>query len=248
LLTSIAIGCIGSVYQRKGDFQKAMENYIRDLELCEQLGDKQGTAIAIGLIGELRSVEGEFDVAIQYLEKNLSICEELGYQKGIAKAVNTLGDIHMHLGEYDKANDFYDRAIEVSRKINNKLVLGYSLVEKGTVLNLKGAYKKAHELHLEALEIADQLGNPDLVFEAVVLSAQVAFYANEIDIALKTLNDLLSQVDNDSERAAIYYELYKIQPQESKHQQKAFELYQKLYEEIPQYLFKVRMEELKPEK
>ncbi len=244
LLTSIAIGCIGSVYQKKGDFQRAMENYIRDLELCEQLGDKQGTAIAIGLIGELRSEEGEFDVAIQYLEKNLSLCRELGYQKGIAKAVNTLGDIHRHIGEFDKAIEFYDQAIEVSRKINNKLVLGYSLVEKGAVLNLKGEYAKANELHLEALEIAEQLGNPDLLFEAVVFSANVAYHAGEIDIAVKTLNDLLGMFRGKREQSAIYYELFQVQPEEPIYCQKALELYQKLYLEIPQYIFKIRIEEL----
>ena len=244
LLTSIAIGCIGSVYQKKGDFQKAMENYIRDLELCEQLGDKQGTAIAIGLIGELRSEEGEFDVAIQYLEKNLSLCEELGYQKGIAKAVNTLGDIYCHIGEFDKAIEHYDRAIEVSRKINNKLVLGFSLVEKGTVLNLKRDYAQANELHLEALEIAQQLGNPDLLFEAVVLSAKVAYHANEIDIAIKTLNDLLRMVQGKIEHAAIYYELYQMMPKEQRYYQKALELYRELYLEIPQYIFRTRIEEL----
>ena len=69
---------------------KAMENFERDLELCEELGDKQGIAIALGLIGELHSIMGNFHKSVEYLQKNLMLCEELGYQKGIAKAVNTL--------------------------------------------------------------------------------------------------------------------------------------------------------------
>ncbi len=245
LLTSIAIGCIGNVYQHKGDYETAMEHFIKDLELCEQLGDKQGMAIAIGLIGELRSVEGEFEVAIEYLERNLELSEELGYQKGIAKAVNTLADIYTFQGHYDKAILNYDRAITISRKINNKLILGYSLVEKGTTLIRKGDYKEAHSIHLEALEIAETLGNPDLVFEALILAANVEFFSGRREIAVKMLNDMLTTAEGDREKAGIYYHLHKMDDQSNIHRDKAFELYQKLYKNEPYYLFKERLKELK---
>ncbi|MEM1320654.1 MAG: tetratricopeptide repeat protein [Bacteroidota bacterium] len=244
LLTSIAIGCIGSVYQRKGDYQRAMELFIRDLELCEELGDKQGMSIAIGLIGELRSVEGEFDIAIQYLERNLELSEELGYQKGIAKAVNTLADIYTFQGLYDKAVAYYDRAIQISRKIKNKLVLGFSLVEKGSTLILKGDYKEAHSIHLEALEIAENLGNPDLIFQALILAANVEYFAGRREIAVKMLKDMLSNTKSKSEQAAVHYHLYKMNGKGNIHRDKAFELYQALYEVEPCYLFKERLIEL----
>ncbi|MEI2765540.1 MAG: hypothetical protein V9F82_07635 [Dermatophilaceae bacterium] len=55
LLMTICIGSIGSVWEKKGDYTKAMQNFDRDLLLARELGDKQGTAIACGLIGDLLS-------------------------------------------------------------------------------------------------------------------------------------------------------------------------------------------------
>jgi len=130
-LTSIAIGCMGSVYERKGDFERAMELFREDLKITEELGDKQGISIALGLIGDLLNLQGKFAEAKEFMAKNLALCTELGYQKGMAKAVNTLGDIFYNQKEYEQAVKCYDQAIEISRGISNLLVLGESLLEKG---------------------------------------------------------------------------------------------------------------------
>ena len=244
LLTSIAIGCIGSVYQKKGDFEKAMENFVKDLEICEQLGDKQGIAIAAGLIGELRSIEGHFETSNQYLERALQLSEELGYQKGVAKAINTLADNFSFQRKYDKAIKYYDRAIEVSRAINNRLVLCFSLVEKANVLVAQNKIEEAARLSKEAIEMADHLGNPELIFEAVILSAKVAFKKGDEATAIKTLEDLLDNAKSDKDLANAHFEMYQIQPDQNIHRIKAFELYQKLYKSIPQFIFKERLEQL----
>ncbi len=244
LLTSIAIGCIGSVYQKKGDFEKAMENFILDLELCEQLGDKQGIAIAIGLIGELRSIEGEFDIAVQYLERNLELCEELNYQKGIAKAVNTLADIFTFRGEYDKAIEYYDRAIEISRAINNRLVLCSSLVEKAGVLMAKQEYEAAAAINRETMELADDLGNPDLIFEAMILAVSVSHHSGNAERAVELLQQLLEKARGPQEEAAIYYEWWDIEPANDDLRQKALDLYRSLYNDIPKYVFAQRIKAL----
>ncbi len=245
LLTSIAIGCIGSVYQKKGDFKKAMENFAKDLEICEQLGDKQGIAIAIGLIGDLRSTEGHFESSNQYLEKALQLSEELGYQKGVAKAVNTLADNFTFQKKYDKAIEYYDRSIEVSRSINNRLVLCFSLVEKANVLIAQKKFREAADINKETIEMAGELGNPDLLFEAIILSAKVAFNGGDKETAVVSLNKLLEKAKSDKDLADVHYELFQMQPNQNIHRDKAFELYQKLYKSIPRFIFKERLEELK---
>ncbi|MFN7116317.1 MAG: tetratricopeptide repeat protein, partial [Saprospiraceae bacterium] len=244
-LTAIATGCIGSVYERKGDYDKAMANFERDLQLCEELGDKQGIAIALGLIGELLSYKGDFYKGIDYLQKNLMICEELGYQKGIAKAVNTLADIFFYLKEYARALQYYNRAIEVTRKIGNKLVQGFSLTEKGAVLIETGSLQELSTVVQDALSIAMELGNPDLLFEAQILSAKsFRLYGNKQQ-AQVTLKGLLSKPLQKSQQAAVYAELYRLLSHEKTYQEKALEIYQELYAATPKYSFKMQMEILK---
>lgn len=243
-LTAIATGCIGSVYERKGDYDKAMAHFERDLQLCEELGDKQGIAIALGLIGELLSYKGDFYKAIEYLQKNLMISEELGYQKGIAKAVNTLADVFFYLKEYNRSLQYYNRAVEVTRSIGNKLVLGFSLTEKGAVLIETGALAELDAVVRDALAIAMELGNPDLLFEAQILSAKsLRLYGNKQQ-AQVTLKGLLAKPLQKSQQAAVYAELYRLLPHEKTYPEKALKLYQELYAATPKFSFKKQIETL----
>ncbi len=243
-LTSIAIGCIGSVYERQGDYLRAMENFQEDLELCEELGDKQGTAIALGLIGELYSIEGHFPKAIEYLQKNLMLCEELGYQKGIAKALNTLGDVFYFTEDYNRSLDFYDRAIVVTRIINNRLVLGASLAEKGMVLLAIGDLKALEPVVEEAAQIAEALGNPDLIFEAQILRARQALALGQNEKAFGLLQELLRTAEGTDQEAAIYYELWRLHPNDTAYREAATQRYRELYASTPKYLFKTRLQSL----
>lgn len=244
-LLSIGIGNVGVVYERQGDYNRAMEHYVDDLELCEQLGDKQGTAIALALIGQLLNIQGEFYKAIEYLQKSLMISEELNYRKGIGKAVNTLGDIFYYLKQYDRSLHFYDRAIEVARSIGNKLVLGNSLVEKGAVLLEAADHAGLRDVVEEALDIAKDLGNPDLLFEARLLQAQSLAADQHPKEAQSILYDLLTGPLGKDQQAAIYYELYRIQPDDRDHREKAREFYEALYAETPRFTYEERLEELK---
>lgn len=240
-LTSIAIGCIGSVYERKGHYEKAMELFREDLELCEELGDKQGIAIALGLIGELHSVKGDFYLAIDYLQKNLMLCEELNYQKGIAKAVNTLGDVFYYTKEYQRSLQHYNRAIEITRKINNRLVLGSSLVEKGMVLLEMGDLVQLDDTLKDALAIAHDLGNPDLLFEAELLTARTHSLNNRKEEARKLLYQMLNLHKDADKQAAIYYVLFRLEPENAAYREEAFARYSALYKETPKYIFSRRM-------
>jgi len=243
-LTSIAIGCIGSVYERQGQYEKAMENFVRDLQICEELGDKQGTAIAAGLIGDLLSVKGDFDEAITYLERELELSEALNYQKGIAKALNTLGDVYFYKNEFDQSIAYYDQAIKVTRKINNKLVLGFSLVEKGLALLRKEDVKAAAEIHQETRNLAHELGNPDLIFQAKIFSAQLLSMQEKSQEAENLLCELLKKELEADKKAAVHFELFQLLPDKKEHQQKALRIYQKLYEATPRYSFRERIDQL----
>lgn len=244
LLMTICIGCIGSVWEKKGDYPKAMQNFERDLALCHELGDKQGTAIACGLIGDLLSIMGEFDGATHYLQQNLQLSRELNYKKGIAKALNTLGDTMFYMGEPQRSISYYNEAIECAREMGNKLVLGYSLVEKGTVHLHNGDISLARQLLEEGRDLALALGNADLTFSANVLRAQIIMAEGNRAEAMRQLQQLLSLARTEREEAAVHYELRKIADHPTPHHLRAQTLYRNLYARTPQYLYKIRLEEL----
>lgn len=245
-ITAIAIGCIGRVYERQGNYAKAMENYWRDLEICKELGDKQGTAIVMGLLGDLYTMQGEFDKAIEYIEQGLELCRELGYQKGIAKAINTLGDLYFYKDNYEASLEHYDQAIEVTRKIDNKLVLGFSLVEKSRTLLAANRLEEIEALQSEAVQLAAELGNPDLIFEATILTSKYLYHRGLEKDGIELLYQLLSKSLGYDQLAAVYYHLSQMQPEKAEYRQRALEIYENLYESTPHYTFKMRIEALRP--
>ncbi|MBK8194685.1 MAG: tetratricopeptide repeat protein [Lewinellaceae bacterium] len=247
LFMTICIGSIGSVWEKKGDYEKAMQNFERDLVLCRELGDKQGTAIACGLIGDLLSVIGEFDKAIGYLEQNLQLSRELNYKKGIAKALNTLGDTWFYKSDHKRSINYYNEAIEYAREMGNKLVLGYSLIEKGLVHVHAGELSTARQLLEEGRDIALALGNADLTFGANILRAQVIMAENNRPEALRQLQQLLALARTEREEAAVHFELRKVADHPTTHHLRALTLYRSMFARTPQYIYKVRVEELERE-
>ncbi len=244
LLMTICIGCIGSVWEKKGDYPKAMQNFERDLALALELGDKQGTAIAYGLIGDLQSTIGEFDYSTDCLEQALALSRELGYKKGIAKALNTLGDNWFYKTDYVQSLIYYNEAIEYAREMGNKLVLGYSLIEKGLVHTTLGENAVARQLLEEGRDIALALGNAELTFAANILRARIMILDNNRSEALRQLSQLLALSRSEREEASVHYELQRVADNPEIHHRKALEMYRNLYSRTPQYLYKIRMEEL----
>jgi tetratricopeptide (TPR) repeat protein len=227
-----------------GDYDKAMALFERDLEITEELGDKQGIAIALGLIGELLSTRGDFHRAIEYLQKNLMLCEELGYQKGIAKAVNTLGDVFFFTEQYDRSLHFYNRAIEVTRKIDNKAVLCISLIEKGLVLIKMHQLEKLPNIEQEALQLARELGNPNLLFQARTLQIRSLYLHGYTGKALSVVTDMLMETGDREEEAELNYLRYRILPVDTAARDRARYLFQELYKETPRFVYQKRLEAL----
>lgn len=244
LYMTICIGSIGSVWEKKGDYPKAMQNFERDLELVRELGDKQGTAIACGLIGDLLAEMGEFDRAVTFLNQNLALSRELNYKKGIAKALNTLGDTFYYKGDYQKSIKYYNEAIEYAREMGNRLVLGYSLVEKGLVHVHANDIPAARHLLEEGRDIALALGNAELTFGANILRAQVIIAEGNNAEAVRQLKQLLAIARTEREEAAVHFELRRVADNPTPHHIRALSLYQGLFSRTPQYVYRMRIEEL----
>ncbi|RMF22851.1 MAG: tetratricopeptide repeat protein, partial [Bacteroidetes bacterium] len=243
LLTAIALGSIGSVYQKKGDFAKAMDLFEQDLRLTRELGDKQGVAISLQLIGELHSAQGKFDEAAEAMQQALALSRQLNYRKGIAKALNALGDLYFYQKDYATSLKYYDQAIDVTRLIGNKLVLGFSLLEKANVLLHLNELESARRLLSEAEAIARQLGNPDLLFELETLSARLLARQGRSREARQALQHLLDEARNPKESAALHYFLFQAGAGDH-HRREALQRYQTLYQETPDFLYRLRIEEL----
>ncbi len=70
LLKSRTLGRIGTIYDSKGDYSKALEYDFKALKITEELGNKLGIAKHLGNIGNIYDEQGDTPKALDYISKH----------------------------------------------------------------------------------------------------------------------------------------------------------------------------------
>ena len=75
---NLSINCIGVIYGQLNNYEKALEYFLKSLEINEEIGNKKGISYSLGNIGILYRRLKKYDKAIEYLLESLKIEEEIG--------------------------------------------------------------------------------------------------------------------------------------------------------------------------
>jgi len=114
------------------------------------------------------------------------------------------------------------------------------------VLIETGDLQALQKVMQEALQLSEELGNPDLVFEARLLEAKTQAANRQTDKAMAQLHRLLDRPLSADQEASVYFELFRNAPEELQYRDRALQLYRKLYDATPRYVFLMRIEQLDP--
>jgi len=142
------------------------------------------------------------------------------------------------------------------------------LIKKAQALYALQEFDKARLLNAEGLKSAEEIGRQTLIFLGKILAAKIEFQTvNGVELKImngvEPLAEMLAETEDESEKADLLYELWRMkrdldmpcpveEPVEpdiaslsaAKHRQDALKLYQKLYNETPNIVFKNRIDEL----
>ena len=104
---SIAYQNISRAYLKQENYEKALENSLKSLEIEKSLnGTKShGLAMAHSMVGFVYNSQGEYQKAREYHEKSLNMLISIHgkKQEAVASAYNNIGAIHVTEGKYDQA-------------------------------------------------------------------------------------------------------------------------------------------------
>ena len=110
---------IGRCYWINGDFDKAIVNFNKALDLC---GEFQGDYIKVEAINGLGNVYitlERFDQALTFYNQALDIAEEQKFTILISKILNNLGTLHEELRNSQIALEYYQRSYNKSLEIED---------------------------------------------------------------------------------------------------------------------------------
>ena len=149
--------CLGAIYLRKGDNEKALDFYRSALSLSRLIGDRELLGICLNNLGLSCKNLGHWEESQKYLEEALRIAEELGQhlQKGIR--LNNLGIIYSKRGLWRRAFKCWSEALGVLTRIGNRREAFSACRNLGHYYMTYRDFDKAEQYYVRAMkESADQ--------------------------------------------------------------------------------------------
>ena len=150
---------IGRVYEAQGDYDRAMEYFLKALAIREKvLGTEHSdTAASYNNIGLVYDYKDDYDRALEYHLKALAIYEKvLGTEhSATAMSYNNIGIVYAVKGDHDRALEYHLKALAIREKVlgteHSDTASSYNNI--GNVCYDKGDYGRALEYYLKAYNV-----------------------------------------------------------------------------------------------
>jgi len=150
---------IGWIYEKRGEYPKAVEEYCRSVEMAEKSGDEIAMGEAYHRLGTGMWFLGDPKKAQEYLEKGLEIRKKHNLKKGIAGSYNNIAVVLNDIGDVEKSLEYYGIAKKIYEEIGDLSGTGLIYNNVAVIYSLTGDEQEAIEFHKKHLEISKKIGD-----------------------------------------------------------------------------------------
>jgi two-component system sensor histidine kinase/response regulator len=139
-----ALGSLGWIYLRKGDFLKALEISYEALGISERIGDQSEVARSLNNVGAIYYQMKQYDKALEHVQRGLEIARRIGDARTIARSLNNIADLYQTTTQnLDAVESYATQALAISEKIHDNFYCAFADLTLGDLYVRKGDYKKA---------------------------------------------------------------------------------------------------------
>jgi tetratricopeptide (TPR) repeat protein len=180
-----------------GQYDLAVEQYLRALDLRRSTGDKRGAAIESSSLGTLFSYQGRYGAALSAEEDALKTFREL-QERGfwLAEILGWNGNALAQVGRSDDAQKSLEEAMNVARELKNQATSAEIQGYEGDNAFYRGDYPAAAALYDEALKTASHASDLQLILIAKFNVAKVAVRQGRFQSAASVLSKLSEDEDS----------------------------------------------------
>jgi len=148
----------GIADQLQGNSARAMDHYLKELEIDEAMGDEPRTASTLDNIGSLFLGQGNYPMALDYYQKALEMNERIANKNGIAVSLNNIGIVQQVQHNYTRALEHYQKARELNEELGNDQWLTNNLNNIGVTYQKLADHARALEYYQKAGDLIEKLG------------------------------------------------------------------------------------------
>jgi transcriptional regulator with GAF, ATPase, and Fis domain/tetratricopeptide (TPR) repeat protein len=152
-----ACGNLGNAHFLFGDYIRAMNCYVEDMNLSSAIDDKFELSEVYWRMGELLLATKEEKEAYDFIQKSVSLSSEIGAKKNEASAQRILGKYYAQQKDSAKARNAFEQGIEILKEMGKCYELGKLYFDYGNFLVETGARDNALRYLREAATIFRKL-------------------------------------------------------------------------------------------
>lgn len=152
-----ALGCMGTVYQRKKEYNTAIDFFLQAIEEGEKY---EHFSLKDNLYPSLLNLYfylGDYPGAMKASAKGLAAAEKINDKKEIALYYNLLGYINCKQGNLDESKKYYDQYLQLARVLNDSLMQGHAYSEAAEVFVNEKNFLQAKEYLFSSQKIYQSL-------------------------------------------------------------------------------------------
>ncbi len=175
---------MAACYYNIGNYEKALEYYLKDLRKQENKGSKEYLSFPLNGIGGVYLKTKQYDNALIYFKRSLSLSVELKDKTGIALTFKNIGNVYHELNNGDTALVYYNKALHLNEELGNKSEVASTLMNIGIIHKQKKNYEEALGSYEKALLIQEELGNKKEIATALLNIGNLEYERDNIDKAI----------------------------------------------------------------
>ena len=121
---------LGTIYFEQSQFDRALQHYVKALELRKAVDDKVGMSKTINNMGRVHHKLGNHDKAIALFREALLVKPE-NDQSGRVHTLNNLGLVYRSKGDIPAAMAVFREALQLAESIQSVQGIAYSMLSLG---------------------------------------------------------------------------------------------------------------------
>lgn len=184
---------LAMVHWSLGNYEEALKNGDRAIELLDRLGDRVTSAFALAVKGGILLSLGQPEEALAWHQRSIEAFKSIPTELvGRARALSGLGLTYLAQKRYDEALAALVEALQLARSANHRITTARILNDLGEVFEALEDDTQALEYHNEALGIREKDGYRQAETTSLLALGRIYARRNEHARALEFLERGLS--------------------------------------------------------
>ena len=154
---------IGWLYQKKGDYSKALDFYTKGLQASRSIRDVLGESEALRRLAVWHMDQGDDNRALELLTRSVEIDSERQripeHRYNLACDYFDMGLVFVNKDQLEPAREFYGKSMRMFEKMDLTAELGDYYFNQGEVFLMEKQYQQALDCYMKGLAIDTQRNN-----------------------------------------------------------------------------------------